>query len=128
MYGYNGRLLDIDLTTEKIKTVPLTEETAKKWFGGRGLGVYLLWKELGTKWETVNPLSEENLLLILTGPLTGYYPGMKTSVVSKSPESNGVIGSVLSSEAGIELKAAGYDGVIIRGKSESPKRPGPGKA
>jgi len=121
MYGYAGKLLDVNLSTEEIKTIPLTEEITKKWFGGRGLGVYLLWKELGDKWEKVNPLGEENLLLILTGPLTGYYPGMKTAVVSKSPESNGVVGSVLSSEAGIELKSAGYDGLIIRGKAESPK-------
>ncbi|HIH73531.1 MAG: Aldehyde ferredoxin oxidoreductase [Thermococcales archaeon 44_46] len=120
MYAYTGKLLDVDLTKEEIKEVELEEETLRKFYGGRGLGTYLLWKELGEKWENVDPLGEENLLLILTGPLTGYYPGMKTSVVSKSPESNGIVGSVLSSEVGLELKASGYDGIIIRGKAKTP--------
>ncbi|NJD98850.1 aldehyde ferredoxin oxidoreductase [Thermococcus sp. LS1] len=119
MYGYTGKLLDVDLSRESVKVVELDEDM-RKFYGGRGLGVYILWKELGKDWENIDPLGEENLLLILTGPLTGYYPGMKTAVVSKSPESNGVVGSVLSSEVGLELKTAGYDGIIIRGRAKSP--------
>ncbi|WP_457754619.1 aldehyde ferredoxin oxidoreductase family protein [Thermococcus sp.] len=120
MYGYTGKLIDVDLSKDKIEIIEIDEETLKKFYGGRGLGTYILWKELGEKWEYIDPLGEENLLLILTGPLTGYYPGIKTAVVSKSPESNGVVGSVLSSEVGIELKASGYDGIIIRGKAKEP--------
>ncbi|WP_175059197.1 aldehyde ferredoxin oxidoreductase family protein [Thermococcus sp. 2319x1] len=120
MYAYTGKLLDVDLTREEIKEVELEEETLRKFYGGRGLGTYLLWKELGDRWESVDPLGEENILLILNGPLTGYYPGMKTAVVSKSPESNGIVGSVLSSEMGLELKASGYDGIIVRGKAKTP--------
>ncbi|ASJ00931.1 aldehyde ferredoxin oxidoreductase family protein [Thermococcus gorgonarius] len=119
MKGYAGKLLDVNLSTGKVKTVELDEDMLR-FYGGRGLGTYLLWRELGERWESIDPLGEENLLLILTGPLTGYYPGMKTTVVSKSPESNGVVGSVLSSEVGIELKSAGYDGIIIRGKASEP--------
>ncbi|MCD6370580.1 MAG: aldehyde ferredoxin oxidoreductase [Thermoplasmata archaeon] len=118
MKGYAGKLLDIDLSGEKICEIELAEKMLQ-FYGGRGLGTYLLWKELGEKWEKVDPLGEKNILLILTGPLTGYYPGMKMAVVSKSPESNGVIGSVLSSEAGLELKTAGYDGIIIRGRAKN---------
>ncbi|ADT85119.1 aldehyde ferredoxin oxidoreductase family protein [Thermococcus barophilus] len=120
MYGYTGKLIDVDLSREKIEVVEIDEGILRKFYGGRGLGTYILWKELGERWEYVDPLGEENLLLILTGPLTGYYPGIKTAVVSKSPESNGVVGSVLSSEVGIELKASGYDGIIIRGKAKEP--------
>ncbi|MGQ4891341.1 MAG: aldehyde ferredoxin oxidoreductase family protein [Candidatus Njordarchaeia archaeon] len=120
-YGYHGKLIDVDLTNEKISFVKIDDEIMKSYMGGRGLGTYILWKELGEKWERIDPLGEENILLILTGPLTGYYPGIKTAVVSKSPESNGVVGSVLSSEVGIELKAAGYDGIIIRGVANEPK-------
>jgi len=120
MHGYTGKLIDVDLSREKIEVVEIDEGILKKFYGGRGLGTYILWKELGDRWEKVDPLGEENLLLILTGPLTGYYPGMKTAVVSKSPESNGVVGSVLSSEIGLELKASGYDGIIIRGKAKEP--------
>ncbi len=120
MYGYTGKLIDVDLSREKIEGIEIDEETLRKFYGGRGLGTYILWKELGERWEYVNPLGEENLLLILTGPLTGYYPGIKTAVIAKSPESNGVVGSVLSSEVGLELKASGYDGIMIRGKAREP--------
>ena len=120
MYGYTGKLIDVDLSRDKIEIVEIDEETLRKFYGGRGLGTYILWKELGKRWEYVDPLGEENLLLILTGPLTGYYPGIKTAVIAKSPESNGVVGSVLSSEVGLELKASGYDGIIIRGKAREP--------
>lgn len=120
MYAYHGKILDVDLTREEVKVIELDEEILRRFYGGRGLGVYLLWRELGGRWEKIDPLGEENLLLVLTGPPTGYYPGMKTAVLSKSPESNGVVGSVLSSEVGLELKASGYDGIIIRGKARTP--------
>lgn len=120
-YGYTGKIVDIDLSKEKISFIRVDEDIMQKWFGGRGLGVYLLWRELGSRWEKIDPLGEENILMFLTGPLTGYYPGIKIVVLGKSPESNGVVGSAVSSEIGIELKAAGYDGIIIRGRASEPK-------
>ena len=120
-YGLTGRIIDIDLSSEKIRIRKISEDIYRKWFGGRGLGTYILWKELGECWESIDPLEEENILLVLTGPLTGYYPGIKLCITGKSPESNGVVGSTVSSEVAIELKAAGYDGMIIRGKAELPK-------
>lgn len=119
-YGFHGKILDIDLTSKKIKTISIPDRIFHDWLGGRGLGVYILWKELGDTWEEVDPLGEENLLLVLTGPLTGYYPGMKVCVTGKSPLSNGVVGSTVSSEVGIELKASGYDGLVLRGASDEP--------
>ncbi|MHA1589086.1 MAG: aldehyde ferredoxin oxidoreductase family protein [Candidatus Njordarchaeales archaeon] len=119
-YGFHGRLIDIDLSNEKIRIKELPEDIYQKFLGGRGLGTWILWNELGAKWDEIDPLGEENLLLILTGPLTGYYPGMKICITGKSPQSNGVVGSTISSEVGIELKAAGYDGIIVRGKANTP--------
>jgi len=119
-YGFHGKIIDVDLSSGRIEIRDIEPDIFRRWMGGRGLGTYLLWSELGNKWEQIDPLSPENLLLVLTGPLTGYYPGMKTAVVSKSPESCGVVGSVLSSEVGIELKAAGYDGIIFRNRSDKP--------
>ncbi|MGB9708650.1 aldehyde ferredoxin oxidoreductase family protein [Infirmifilum uzonense] len=120
IYGYHGRLLDIDLSHERIGEHPLEEEVLRDYIGGRGLAAYILLRELGHRWENVDPLGEENILLFLTGPLTGYYPGVKLAVSGKSPQSNGIVGSVLSSEVAIELKAAGYDGVLVRGKARDP--------
>ncbi len=120
VYGYNGRLLEVDLSREKVWTRELEEDVLRNYIGGRGLAAYILMRELGEKWRTLDPLSEENILLFLTGPLTGYYPGVKLAVSGKSPQSNGIIGSVLSSEVAIELKAAGYDGVVVRGRARDP--------
>jgi aldehyde:ferredoxin oxidoreductase len=92
----------------------------REYIGGRGLAAKILWDRLGSNWENVDPLGPENLLLLLTGPLTGFYPGGRTCVSGKSPQSNGVVGSTLSGEFGVELRCAGYDGIIVTGESEKP--------
>ena len=120
LYGYAGRLLEVDLSREKVSVVELEPEVLEKYVGGRGLAAYLLWRELGSRWREVDPLGPENILLFLTGPLTGYYPGVKLAVSGKSPQSNGIVGSVLSSEVALELRAAGYDGLVVRGRASSP--------
>jgi aldehyde:ferredoxin oxidoreductase len=118
--GYAGKFLDIDLSTQAIKETQFSDEILKDYMGGRGLATKILWDRLGAKWETVDPLGPENLLLLLTGPLTGFYPGGRTCVSGKSPQSNGVVGSTLSGEFGVELRCAGYDGIIVTGESEKP--------
>lgn len=120
IHGYAGKFLDIDLSTQTIKETRFDDEMLRDYVGGRGLATRILWDRLGHNWETVDPLEPENLLLLLTGPLTGYYPGGRTCVSGKSPQSNGVVGSTLSGEFGVELRCAGYDGVIFAGKSEKP--------
>lgn len=118
--GYTGTLLEVDLTQKSTKTIPLDEGLLKRFVGGRGLASKILWKRLGEQWEEVDPVSAENLLLILTGPLTGYYPGGRVCVSGKSPQSNGIVGSTVAGEFGLELKCAGYDGLIFAGKADSP--------
>ncbi|ABL78810.1 aldehyde ferredoxin oxidoreductase family protein [Thermofilum pendens] len=120
LYGYAGRLLEVDLSRGKHRVVELEEDVAFNFIGGRGLAAYLLWRELGDRWEEVDPLGPENMLLVLTGPLTGYYPGVKLCISGKSPQSNGVVGSVVSSEVAVELRAAGYDGIVVKGASKDP--------
>ncbi|HEY4675043.1 MAG TPA: aldehyde ferredoxin oxidoreductase N-terminal domain-containing protein, partial [Candidatus Bathyarchaeia archaeon] len=93
MQGYAGKLLEVDLSTGKIKETKFDDQILENYVGGRGLATKILWDRLGKKWETVDPLGPENMLLLLTGPLTGYYPGGRTCVSGKSPQSNGVVGS-----------------------------------
>lgn len=119
-YGYCGRLLEVDLSTGNVKTVNIRRDVMRRYIGGRGLAVKILWDRLGERWEEVDPLGPENVLLILTGPLTGYYPGGRVCVTGKSPQSNGVVGSTVGGEFGVDLKCAGYDGVVITGESEKP--------
>ena len=119
-YGFVGKLLEIDLSSERIREIELREELLRKFIGGRGLGSWLLWNRLGERWENLDPLSPENQLMFLTGPMTGYYPGARICVTGKSPLSNGIVGSTIGTELGIELKASGYDGLIVTGKASSP--------
>ena len=120
MRGYAGKFLDIDLTTEKISQTKFDEEVLKKYIGGRGLAAKILWDRLGEIWETVDPFGPENVLTILTGPLTGFFPGARVCVSGKSPQSNGMVGSTVGGQFGVDLKCAGYDGVIISGKASKP--------
>jgi aldehyde:ferredoxin oxidoreductase len=118
--GYAGKLLEVNLSTEKIKEVRLDDDILKDYIGGRGLATKILWDRLGNKWEKTDPLGSENILLFLTGPLTGYFPGGRTCVSGKSPQSNGVVGSTVGGEFGVELRCAGYDGIIVTGEAKKP--------
>lgn len=110
----------MNLSTGSIKTDSLPEDVLMNWLGGRGLGVYLMLKEVDPK---VEPLSPENKLLIMAGPLTGLSgapePGRWCSV-TKSPLTNTVHDAHSGGDFGPELRFAGYDGIIFEGRSERP--------
>lgn len=120
LYGYNGKIAEVNLTTSRVNTIIPEEKTLKEYLGGRGLAVKILWDRLGTRWRSIDPLGPDNIFLALTGPVTGYIPGARICVSGKSPQSNGIVGSTASGEFPIELKCAGYDGVIVTGKAEEP--------
>jgi len=119
MDGVKGKLLEIDLSKASHREVKLEKELIKKYIGGRGLGVKLLGDLLP---KNVDPLGEENIMLILTGPLTGsIVPGSgKYVVISKSPVTGGFLDSYSSGRLAPEIKFAGYDGLIIKGKAKRP--------
>ncbi|MEM3356422.1 MAG: aldehyde ferredoxin oxidoreductase family protein [Candidatus Bathyarchaeia archaeon] len=120
MYGYAGRILHVDLTTGKTRVEPLNENYAKKYIGGIGLGMRL-W--LDHSKAGVEPLSPENPLILTTGPISGtVWPtgGNGHAFVSKSPQSYGVGEAKSHGSFGTELKRAGYDAVIFKGKAEKP--------
>ncbi|RDD52278.1 aldehyde ferredoxin oxidoreductase [Nanoarchaeota archaeon NZ13-N] len=120
MFGYSGKILRINLSSREIREEKLEEEVAKNWLGGRGLGVYYFLKEVDPK---VDPLSEENKIIFLTGPLTGIQgaptPG-RAIVISKSPLNNRLSWSSSGGKLGPYLKFAGYDAIVIEGKSNEP--------
>jgi aldehyde:ferredoxin oxidoreductase len=115
--GYQGKILRVDLTNEKIATEPLNREWAKQFIGGKGLGARYLFEELkpGT-----DPLSPENILSIWTGPLVGTMTPLtgRYVIVSKSPLTGTFLDSYAGGFFGSELKYAGFDGVIIKGKAK----------
>ncbi len=118
--GYAGKLLEVNLSNGKTKELQLDDDLLKDYIGGRGLATKLLWDRIGGKWELVDPLGPENILLFMTGPLTGFFPGGRICVSGKSPQSNGIVGSTVGGEFGVELRCAGYDGIIVTGESKQP--------
>jgi len=120
MRGYAGKFLEIGLDEEKTKDVKFDESVLRRYIGGRGLAAKILWDRLGEKWDQVDPLGPENILLFLTGPMTGFYPGGRLCISGKSPQSNGITGSTIAGEFPIDLKCAGYDGLIVTGVAKKP--------
>jgi len=118
--GYAGKFLEVDLSSGDVREVEYPEEVLRDYIGGRGLAAKVLWDRLGDHWEEVDPLGEENILTVFAGPLTGYFPGGRVCVSGKSPQSNGIVGSTIGGEFGVELRCAGYDGLIITGRAEKP--------
>ncbi|MDR1992787.1 MAG: aldehyde ferredoxin oxidoreductase, partial [Nitrososphaerota archaeon] len=120
LFGYAGRVLYVDLNTGKTRTEKLSEETAKKYIGGIGLGMHFYLSN--SKTETA-PLSPENPLILALGPLAGtMFPtgGNGHAFISKSPQTGGVAEAVSHGTFGTELKRAGYDVVIITGQAKNP--------
>jgi aldehyde:ferredoxin oxidoreductase len=119
MYGYMGKILRIDLRNKKAVAEPLKEDTVKKFVGGRGLGAWILWKELPAG---VDPLSPENKLIITVGPLAGTKAlgTHRWMAQFKSPLTGTYFRSVGGGFFGAELKFAGYDALIVEGKAEKP--------
>lgn len=116
---YNGKLLRINLTSGEIKVEELDLELAKKFIGGRGLGTKILMDE-GI--ATVDPLSEQNKLIYITGPMTGAAvpTGGRYMVVTKSPLNSMIASSNSGGQWGAKLKYAGWDAIIVEGKAEKP--------
>jgi aldehyde:ferredoxin oxidoreductase len=119
MKGICGKLLEIDLSSGKSKNIMISDEMVGKYLGGRGLGARLLYDLLPAK---TDPLSPENVLIFLTGPLTGSMVtgSSKFVVVTKSPLTHGWCDSYSSGRISLELKKTGYDGMVIRGKANHP--------
>ena len=118
--GYAGKFLDIDLSKESIKEISFSQKLLQQYFGGRGLAAKILWDRVGKKWGKLDPYAPDSPLIMLTGPMTGIYPGGRICVMGKSPLSMGTVGSTASTEFAHELKCSGFDGIIFTGKAEKP--------
>ena len=118
-YGYSGKILDVDLTSADMSTAELDRALAQDYMGGKGFGARILYDQLPAGCD---PLSPENILVFATGPLTGTLAPSsgRFEVCTKSPATGLWLDSNCGGFFGPELKFAGYDMVIIRGKAASP--------
>jgi aldehyde:ferredoxin oxidoreductase len=119
LHGYGGNILRVDLTSKRILREKTDPEYMLNVIGGRGLNSTRLYDELK---RDIDPLSPENLLLIGVGPLTGTLLAASAfmTISGKSPMT-GILGdSAAGGHFGAEIKQAGYDQLVMKGRSESP--------
>jgi len=118
--GYAGKILRVDLTAGSITSIP-TSDYAGSYLGGRGIAARIYWDEVPPEVGACDP---ENLLLFFTGPLAGFkgLSGSRWQVCGKAPAMTPEHFSYanLGGRWGVQLKLAGYDGVVIRGRAEKP--------
>ena len=117
--SWAGRILRVDLTRGVVKAEPLNMDWARAYIGSRGLASKYLVEEMDPK---TDPLSPANKLIWATGPLTGTMAstGGRYTVVTKGPLTNAIACSNSGGYFGAELKMAGWDMVIVEGKSPKP--------
>jgi aldehyde:ferredoxin oxidoreductase len=118
-FGYAGRILRVDLTRNRIRARPTEKDLIMEFIGGRGFNSKRLYEEVPTN---VDPLSPENRLMFATGPLVGTaFPlGARFNVSAKSPLTRILGDSNAGGHFAAEVKFAGYDQIIVQGRSPKP--------
>jgi aldehyde:ferredoxin oxidoreductase len=119
MAGTTAKLLHVDLTTRQTRIEELSETTVRKYFGGGGLAAYILLRDMPAG---VDPLGPDNVLVFMTSPINGLSLSgtNRYTAAAKSPLTGGYGESEAGGWWGPELRAAGYDGVVVRGASPTP--------
>ena len=118
-YGYTGKILHVDLSNRKIEVEEKDEAFYRSYLGGRGIGYHYLMQDVPAN---TDPFSPENILVLATGVMTGapLPAACRFAAVGKSP----LTGTAGESEAagffGPELKMAGFDAVVFKGRAEKP--------
>ncbi|UCF85052.1 MAG: aldehyde ferredoxin oxidoreductase family protein [Desulfobacteraceae bacterium] len=118
-YGWTGINLEIDLSQGNIEKKEGDLESAKTYLGGKGTNAKLLWERVAPE---VSPFSPDNALILGTGLLTGTIvpSANRLCITYKSPVTNMHAYSAVGGFLGPEIKYAGYDTVVISGKSPNP--------
>ena len=117
--AYFMKIAEINLTTEGINLITLEEKEVKKFIGGSGIGAKLLYDYTDHK---TDPLGSENVLIFMTGPLTGTktFSSNRFEVITKSPLTGIYTESDCGGRWGEGLKKCGLDGIVIKGEAKKP--------
>ncbi|MDD2850650.1 MAG: aldehyde ferredoxin oxidoreductase family protein [Desulfuromonadaceae bacterium] len=116
---YAGKMLIVDLTANTVSTEPLRQEWIREYWGAWGLALRYYCDAVEPE---IDPLSPENVVVIMAGPLGGTLVPLasRLCLVSKSPHTRTIFESNIGGAFGPELKFAGYDGIVIKGRAEVP--------
>ncbi len=117
--GYKNKILYIDLTKQKFWTEELNEKLTRLMLGGKGLGTWLLYNELPAQCD---PLSSDNELIFVTGPLTGTTAptSSRFGIITKSPATGTYLDAYCGGFFGQKIKYAGYDAMVVKGAALKP--------
>ncbi|MCS7285838.1 MAG: aldehyde ferredoxin oxidoreductase family protein [Anaerolineae bacterium] len=118
-YGYTGKILHVNLSTGSFGIEETDELFRRYFFGGWGFILHYLFKEMD---PSADPLGPDNVLVFSTGPITGapISGSGRHAVGAKSPLTGGFGASEAGGFWGAELKRAGFDAIVIKGKAPSP--------
>ena len=118
MNGWMNKIVKVNLSSGKQTTINISEDVRRKFIGGRGLGLKLFTDMCSAN---VDPLEKENALIFSTGPLTGIIQTAgRYQVTTRSPLTGTIVDSSSGGFFGANLKKAGFDGLVITGKSVKP--------
>lgn len=117
--GLTGTMLRVNLTEGEVKPVATPRDLFERFLGARGVGASMLFDELEPH---TDPLGPANKLIFLTGPLVGTMaPGAnKVTVSFRSPLTETYSFSLCGGHLAPEIKFAGFDGIVVEGRSERP--------
>jgi aldehyde:ferredoxin oxidoreductase len=116
--GFNGKMLNVNLTTGQITVERPPESLYRQYLGGYGIGARMLWDRVPAG---ADPLGPENMLGMFPGLLTGTpLFGQRWQVVCKSPLTGGWGDANCGGDFGGQLKLAGWDGIMFFGKADKP--------
>ncbi len=115
----NGKILHVDLTSGALTTEEPEEAFYRTYGGGSAMGLYYLLRDLP---RGADPLGPENILTLMTGPITGLAVSGQSRICANalSPLSGGIGDSQAGGFAPAALKFAGFDGLVIKGAAKKP--------
>ncbi len=119
MLAYRGQFLRVDLTNKRVEILPVDPGWSRDYIGGAGVGAKILYDQTA---PDTDPLGPENVLVAWTGPFTATrVPSSgRHHLVARSPQT-GLLGETnVGGSWGVQLKKAGYNGVVVTGKADSP--------
>ena len=119
IWGTSNKVLEVNLTTRSFEVTEISDADRRMYMGGKGLGLKLLYDRLT---PGVDPLGADNIFVLTTGVLmgTGVPCSGRFEAVSKSPLTGLMASSSCGGAFGMALKTSGWDGMVIKGRSETP--------
>lgn len=117
--GYMGTVIQIDLSNRSVAEYPWSDKERRLFIGGKTMAAKIIGDTVGADTE---PLSEDNIIVVSTGPFTGSgCPSTsRFNMSTRSPLTGFLTSSNCGGNFGYYLKKAGYDALVIRGKADSP--------